>query len=455
MHFVRGGILLFTVAVLSCAPFSYTTLKKQEAEALFGVGDVVLDPTNLVQNTTNAVNSTALQLKEYVYDGLASSIARHAVRSMTTSIVRWINSGFQGSPAFITDFEGFLRDVGDKVAGEFLSTSNLSFLCSPFKLNVQVALTNAYYQTSQKKLACTLTGALANATNFANSMQSWNDWFQVTTKPQNNQYGVLFLGQQELEKKVAEAKDRAKQEALQNRGFLSFKTCVTVNGKQQCKVVTPGSTIADSLSKSLGASQDTLISSDEINEVVSALFAQLSKQAITSATGLLGLSSASGSSGTSYLDRVDAESTDSGFGLVNNESDPIGDALSNETEVAGLYQSVVAITDEATDLVEQGACDDDEELPSRLSKARAEAVTALPVQNSLVAQLTSLNTTKETTDDPEVKSSVYTQFLDLQGTGVLHTDFDVLELQFEIDNTIESAESYINDCKNTSYGNNH
>ena len=124
---VIGLSLLFTFAI------------PQRAHALFGIGDIVIDPTNLIQNTINAVNSAAEYTLEYVLDGLAWEVANLAIQSMTKSIVNWINSGFEGSPAFVTDLRTNLRGVGDAVAARFFEElANQEIATTPFQDKVLV-----------------------------------------------------------------------------------------------------------------------------------------------------------------------------------------------------------------------------------------------------------------------------------------------------------------------------
>ena len=79
-----------------------------------------------VQNTLTAANtgitavSTAGLLNKELLDGIGWAIAKQIMSQMTQSLVNWINSGFQGSPAFITDLNGFLLDALDTAAGEYI-----------------------------------------------------------------------------------------------------------------------------------------------------------------------------------------------------------------------------------------------------------------------------------------------------------------------------------------------
>src|SRR5690606_32479796 len=96
----------------------------------------VIDPTNLVQNIISATNAASMYTLEYVLDTLAWQAANLAIESMTKSLVNWINSGFQGSPAFVTDLNNNLRGVGDAVANQFFNELAMAYgdiQLSPFQ----------------------------------------------------------------------------------------------------------------------------------------------------------------------------------------------------------------------------------------------------------------------------------------------------------------------------------
>jgi len=440
---IYRGAVFITILALTFAPFS-PTLQKQEAHALFGAGDIVLDPTNLIQTTATAISATALELKELGLDGVANALMKQAVRQMTTSIVRWINSGFEGSPAFVTDLGGFLRDVADQVAGEFIYGSELSFLCSPFELNIRAALEIQYNQTFEEQAACTITDILNNVDgavgSVSDAMNNWDDWFQVTTVQQNNQYGAYILAQEKLNADIAEKQRNASDEIQQGNGFLSLKTCVEVNGKQQCKVVTPGKVISEQLTKALGASQDTLITADEINEVVSALFAQLAQQALTGAGGLLGLSSGSG--GSSYLDQVDND--DSTVGLSDNSANPITQSLKTEKDVQVIYLETLDLIDKTEIKAANKKCDPT--LSISLKATKTGLNTSIVQNTSTIAQLELLSSQYEQSSEQKKKNTVYQDYLKLRSNGTLHSSFDVLDLNIQLDDLKVETDDFLKDC---------
>ena len=52
------------------------------------------------------------------YEG-AGMEHRTAPDHMTRDIVAWIETGFEGSPAFVTNLNGFMNDLADAAAGRW------------------------------------------------------------------------------------------------------------------------------------------------------------------------------------------------------------------------------------------------------------------------------------------------------------------------------------------------
>jgi hypothetical protein len=83
-------------------------------------------------------------LGQYYLDCLVKSIAQAAVDQITRSVVNWINSGFNGQPSFVQNFNQYFANVADQAAGEFIKGSALSFLCSPFASQIKIAIAQSY-----------------------------------------------------------------------------------------------------------------------------------------------------------------------------------------------------------------------------------------------------------------------------------------------------------------------
>lgn len=162
------------------------------------------------------------------------------LRELTKATVKWIDSGFDGSPAFITDTGAFLQDTADRTIGDFLMNDPaLNFLCDPFKIQLKINL-GLQYAPFEDEIKCSFTNALGNVDtalmdtftggDFING-GGWDSWLQITTVPQNNPLGAMVIAQEELTARIAGNKEITLAEANWGQGFLTFKKCTGPDGK--------------------------------------------------------------------------------------------------------------------------------------------------------------------------------------------------------------------------------
>lgn len=291
-------------------------------------------------------------IKEGYLDGIGWVLAKKIVSSMVQSLVDWINSGFNGSPAFVQDLGGFLTNAADEAIGEYISKlgSVGSFICSPFRLDVQISVQLAYDVSRRGDPApkCSLSNIVDNFEQFLAgdfSQGGWTNWFEITANPETlTPYGAMLTAQDGARAAIINAKGEKLAELDFGQGFLSGKICQMVNGttgpQKKCKISKPGTVIKASLDQHLGAGLSSLIAADEINEVVGALIGQIANKAVTGASGLLGLSSGTGytyagyDSG-SYTGQMAAQSS-----LVGNGSDDILTLLTDAAATQRRYNNL-------------------------------------------------------------------------------------------------------------------
>lgn len=254
-------------------------------------------------------------------DCLARTIARAAVQQITASIVNWINSGFNGSPSFITNYQQFFNNVADSAAGSFIQNlGNFAPYCTPFRTQIQIALANSYARRNTAQ-SCTLTQLLGvNIFKPQTGRNGWGNLVSFTSNPSNNPYGAYMSAQAQLQGTLGQATQNANRN-ISPGGFLNFQqaydckasgdgsngqtvTNGTILGQQygtqcpsncKCKVSTPGATIQDSLSNTLKISSDTLTQagiSGSFDAIISALITQLTTRALQG-----GVSNLSGTTG--------------------------------------------------------------------------------------------------------------------------------------------------------------
>lgn len=409
----------------------------------------------LVKETVGTAASVAsegldrqLVLKEFGYDGIASEIRGLILRQITSSIVQWINTGFQGSPAFVTDLEGFLIDTADQVAGRFIQRSELfGFICDPFELDVRIALELQYQATIEDEVQCTFTESIGNIQNFVNGTFAeggWVGWFELTQRPQNTPVGSAIVLSLERDAQIRTAQKNAEKELDWGNGTFPKKVCEFVEGEitedGACKVTMPGAYIQEQLNSALSLGTDELVVADEINEILGALFAQLAQQAIAGANGLLGLASQgisdaiNGSGGNqSYLDAMVNERVPTSNNSLSIFNNAIG--LENEYRrlFAGVSETVDSLREENSTSTARYAGCYNVRIPSRITSYQttadrevAAAENNIALLNLMVAELQSPNIT------PEQKQQIYTTFQNLQADRSLHGEIDIAEAELDL-----------------------
>ncbi len=401
-HTVASLLVIAVVTAAVYAPIPQTNNVPQAhalAVAVVGGNGTIQETISAGANTLIAGFQDAFFIKEFTLDGIANGLAKMILKSMTQSILNWINSGFQGKPAFVTDLKQFMRDRIDQTVGEYIyNDPALNFLCSPFQLDVKIALATSYQQSAHdgfgSKAQCTLSQVTDNVEGFLNGSFSeggWNSWFELTQNPVNTPTGAYLAAESEMYARIIDEQGNTIKELDWGDGFLSFKVCGDTQNQKNCDITTPGRVIADQINKSLGAGQDALISADEINEIISALFAQLAQMALTGIGGLTGLSQSSNGN-PSYLDQLKNEDETSS-GIIN----PFAKAIAREQENTTLQNQIIALVDGAeakldAAITAEGSCIN-LRMPNALIQRRDQARLRVISNSQNVITLTGMNTT--------------------------------------------------------------
>ena len=234
------------------------------------------------------VNAPAANAKAFL-DCMARVVARFALQQMTASILKWVNSGFNGQPAFVQSFQQLFLNVADVAAGQFIQGSALSFLCTPFQAPVRIAIAQSYARRGGLASSCTLskalTGGLGSFNSFSNgnfSAGGWRGFLAYTTVPTNNAFGAYMYAQNGLSGSIAQAQQNTDRDLSYGRGFQSVQEkydCVTdVTTKAQvCKtrIATPSSVVEPQTNYALGTSYRQLELAKSFDEIITLFIQQL------------------------------------------------------------------------------------------------------------------------------------------------------------------------------------
>lgn len=359
---LAGGLIALSILI------SYAPVSAQAVPVPLPVVETnpALIGAELATAASTGTQATIMQ----VLNGLAWAVAKAAIRSMTQSVVNWINSGFEGSPAFATDLRQTMLRLGDGVAAGFVGELIDNFeINSPFLDQIGPTIAYGYLlYTSrdqiQERLRYTLNEYARNEEAYrrgAFNEGGFSAWFATVRYCGNDPYCAQLAAEDELARRL-DAQLRQRLEELDwGRGFLSWRNCPdesdtgdTVTSLSEtedaveCPILTPGSVIENALLGTTDSPLRQLELADSINEIVGALASQLVSQ-VLGGTGLLGTSRPSSGGGRSYLQQyAGTPGTDStlaaGFNQALREQEQeVGSYRTNWTTIRTAAESAIAV----------------------------------------------------------------------------------------------------------------
>ncbi len=494
--FLKKNMLIFkviSVAIIVLFLFS-PVLPAQKAEAV--PAEITLDPWTIIGNGIKLVISklsafTAflqqqLVTKEFILDPIVKMIARTILRSITQSIIKWASTGFQGNPSFVQDPKRFFAGVADQAIGEIIyNNAKLQWMCSPFRFQLKRAL--LYNRSFQQRAQCTLTDIVRNYEGFISGVNNelgglggWSAWNLMAVEPQNNPYGAYAMFNLQVNAAITTDKERELNLLNWGSGFFSWKDpgCVESADRAQsvqidnelnpdgaessgrltnltedangnvtqttsntdpnnCKALTPGSVIAGTINKTVGAGIDELVAADEIDEVLGAIVYGLAVN-ILGGGGLFGEGGGGGEySSNGYLAQVEAEDRQSFANSKNEAISKLTERINDENQYIAAKNGGLARIDISANKVSAViACNADPAASSTLSQVLANKA---PIQRDIAIGENNINNLRLVIDrfntlPYEQRNNLIPlmgQFSDL--LSQTHSQGDVIQAEYERD----------------------
>ncbi len=292
---------IVVLALVMPASF-FMSPEKAEAGSIF-TNDLIAIPTRVL----NALSNVMKKLKDWGLDSIVWQLSSAVLKQLTADLVDWINSGFEGNPAFIDQPEYFFLDLADQVAGDFLfKNEDLRFLCDPLGMGMDIRGILAVGATSRfasfrYRSSCRLSQVFGNfqrANLFINGdfqVGGWTGWHSLTQIRGNNIFGATNIAMNESVKLTSNKTSGESTILNWGQGFFPTRD-------QEGFAKTPGVFIESQLSNSFGSNLEKLGLADELNEILNALMSQLLQQTVQS--GLVSLSTRSSTQANSYSARL-------------------------------------------------------------------------------------------------------------------------------------------------------
>ncbi len=176
--------------------------------------------------------------REECLNGIAYTLARNQLTSMTKQTMNWVATGFEGDPMYVQNINNFISSIEEEIIYQELnSIKNLDGSYNiqdyPYGRDFERSLIRSHQSSqdfassSKQDLTNYLTDG-ATIDDFADdfSKGGWAGWLGLTQHPQNNPLGYTYLASQNIADKKAKETENLKAEKAENNGVLSQKTCV-------------------------------------------------------------------------------------------------------------------------------------------------------------------------------------------------------------------------------------
>ncbi len=247
-----SGLLIISILAINFSFFTFNQTASAGAIIADGFSDgIEVDPTTLffltsgqtyfdtntpipAQHLTETTQQDfwTVAWNEVAYPALLELLKQTAInliQQITEKTVDWIQGGFQGNPAYVSQPLKFLENTADATVGDFIfNNPDLNFLCSPFQIQIKLAL-GLSFQTFRSRINCTLSGATQNIRNAIGNASAninvWDNWIQTTTNPQNTPIGAYLIAQSELSATIGNKQIDLQKQLDQGFGALAYEEC--------------------------------------------------------------------------------------------------------------------------------------------------------------------------------------------------------------------------------------
>lgn len=251
------------------------------------------EPTREEQ-TLERKNTDELLKKECIIDPFVKAITSMLLRSLTQSIIGWIQGDDAG---FVKNLEMSLQSELNQRAGEFLNQLSGINMCGNIGQMLQSSLRGSGgYRNLRPQLECSVSQIVGNVSGFYQNFNNggWPAFLQTALIPKNNPDGAYLIAMQARDKAIA-AKEQEFLETYRagqgTRGFqteekIYFRDASGREGYYTTKSTkTPGQTVMYMLNKSFGTNMDWAVQADEIDEAIEAIIMALINKLLSSSTG--------------------------------------------------------------------------------------------------------------------------------------------------------------------------
>jgi hypothetical protein len=220
--------------------------------------------------------------KECILDALAWAAKMIIYETILRAIFAWINQGFDGGPAFLSNPNEFFKKIANATVDAFINNSGLdALLCEPFSATVVDHMKTISISVETEEYACTLDSIMTGdvATEYNNMVQNGSvdtegiSGAMSLSLAGNNAYSATFAVEAEANSRIQQAQGTEKMLLDFGDGHFSLRCDLNNDGVRE--VCTPGDFVAKQINEWMGGGLGQLEKADEVSEVVAAAVSML------------------------------------------------------------------------------------------------------------------------------------------------------------------------------------
>ncbi len=312
---IFATVFSFTFSVKTDSNFSSFSFQPEKAEAVpsFDIGnfikEIILDLISWIAADlmVSFASWEILLWSNENFGGMTLQLVAEK-NDEGEDVERWEVVWGDGDPSFLTNPEEFFSNMALSVAdtaqggiGKLLD----SMVGSPLEINplllgeLEESIKAKHFKPFEERIKLTRTAEEIEAFMDDFMEGGWSMWTEIMINPQNTPRGALLLAEQEVEKRLAEARAHTERELAEGGGFLPSRRCDVffdpsihdfndsdAFGCVEYIDVTPGTTIESQVARAVGMDIERISAADEITEVIANLltkvFIDLIGQGLTS-----------------------------------------------------------------------------------------------------------------------------------------------------------------------------
>lgn len=192
------------------------------AHAIFGLGDIVVDPAAEAGVWATVSHLIYAELKDVALQ-LAKNMIVFAMQHFILS-----NIGKSGAPGFIQQWGDTFTNTLTQAAVGALDSQMSCVGAAPFATQIRLALGATYKPGNRNVCSVQFQSQLGNnLSSFYNDFSEGGGWltYGATLQPDNNYYGSLFFTAQAVGDTAQNAQSAAQTKAIANQGFHGTAVC--------------------------------------------------------------------------------------------------------------------------------------------------------------------------------------------------------------------------------------